>query len=207
MERILATDKDVVEKAAETLKQGGTIVFPTDTAYGLGADGLSLKAIERVFYLKGRKETNPMHVVVTDRDMAARYAVMTDLGDKLIQSFLPGPLSLVLKKKDSVPSELVGGLGTIGIRIPDTPLALAIARAADCAYTATSANKSGDPAFYTLDEVLESFGERAEDIDLVIDAGDLSPGPVSTLVDVQGDKPVILREGPISMEDVLKVLE
>lgn len=204
---IVEVDKNnVLAQAVKVIKRGGVVVFPTDTAYGLGVDATSDAAVMHLYTLKGRDSAKPMHVVVDSMDTAEQYVEVHDVARKLAQAYLPGALTLVLKDKGRVSQNIIGEHGTLGIRIPDNTFALELAREAGVPITATSANKSGNPATYSIEEVRKSFGGNFEKIAVVVDAGVLPQVAPSTLVDLTKEKPEILRDGPISREEILKVV-
>lgn len=196
-----------IKKAVETLEQGGIIAYPTDTAYGLGVDATNTEAIKSLFELKGRNAEKAMHVTVSDIDMAGTYAEITPDAEKLAEAFLPGPLTLVLRKKETIPDVLVGGKNTVGIRIPKNDTALAIVRLLKKPITATSANISGGDTSYSTTAVRESLGEKSDRVDVYVDDGTLPRIAPSTLVDLTQEEPIILREGPITREQILDVLK
>ena len=182
------------------------MLYPTDTLYGLGADALSDTAIAKIYTIKERDTGKPMHAIVADVAMAERYAEVDDRARTLAEKFLPGPLTLILEKKPSVATGIGRGMDTIGIRIPDDAFCRALARVFDAPITTTSANKSGLSTARRVDKILEQLGERAQKIDLIIDAGELSESKPSTIVDLTGPKPLILREGAISSSEILALL-
>jgi len=167
---------DILEKAARIIRQDGLVVYPTDTIYGLGADAFSDEAIERVFYAKKRPFSMPISVAVSDLEMVFGIASVDDLALEFIERFLPGPITVVIPARNSVPESLTGGMGMIGIRIPDHPLALELIRLVDSPITATSANVHGgrDPV---------TPGDCHVPHDILIDGGRL-PGTPSTVVDL-----------------------
>ncbi|PIR82490.1 threonylcarbamoyl-AMP synthase [Candidatus Kaiserbacteria bacterium CG10_big_fil_rev_8_21_14_0_10_59_10] len=187
-----------VARAAEVLRRGGVIVYPTDTIYGLGADALSDEAVARVRQIKGRSEHKPIHAIVADLAMAEQYAVVNKPARALVKKFLPGPLTLVLKKKASVHTGIARGLGTFGIRIPDNAFCLELARVFKRPYTTTSANASGMEPPLTLAGIRAQLGQGADMVDLYIDDGELPARRPSTVVDVTDDAPMVLREGAIA---------
>jgi L-threonylcarbamoyladenylate synthase len=197
---------NLLQKATQILEHGGVVVYPTDTAYGLGVDATNENAIEKIFDLKGRGQEKAVHITVADIEMAELYAEITEDAKKLAEAFLPGPLTLVVKRKKTLPDMLALGKETIGIRMPKNATALALVKAFGKPITATSANISGDDTSYTIDAVRDSFGLRAGEIDLYVDEGQLPHIIPSTLVDITGAKSVILREGPVSREEVESVL-
>jgi len=195
-----------VDVAARLIREGRVIVYPTDTTYALGANALDSAAISLIFELKGRPADKPMHVVVSDLEVAEKYVVLNESARILAQKFLPGPLTLILPKKGIVPDILVAGRQTLGIRIPDNKICLMLAQKAEVPITATSANLSGQENLYSINGMVEQFGSRLDQVDLIIDQGPLPQRPPSTLIDLTISPPVILREGPISGAELLKAL-
>lgn len=182
------SDADV-ERAGEAIREGGLVVYPTDTVYGLGADALDPDAVERVFEAKGRARDRPLSLGVPDVDAALEYARPTDREERFMREFLPGPVTVVVERRESVPDALTAGSDRVGIRIPDHDVALAFYRSADRPVTATSANRSGEGSARRVTGIDRSVREAA----VVLDAGE-TPGTESTVVDPSLDDPVI-REG------------
>jgi L-threonylcarbamoyladenylate synthase len=182
------SDADV-ERAGEAIREGGLVVYPTDTVYGLGADALDPDAVERVFEAKGRARDRPLSLGVPDVDAALEYARPTDREERFMREFLPGPVTVVVERRESVPDALTAGSDRVGIRIPDHDVALAFYRSADRPVTATSANRSGQGSARRVTGIDRSVREAA----VVLDAGE-TPGTESTVVDPSLDDPVI-REG------------
>lgn len=197
---------EIAVKAANVLRAGGVVLYPTDTLYGLGADAFSDAAVAKVYAIKGRDERKPIHCIVADLDMAARYADVNEEARRLAAKFLPGPLSIILKKKDGADTGIARAIGTLGIRIPANDFCLALAREFDAPFTTTSANSAGAEDFLHVDKIAEQLGPRAPMIDLVVDAGMLPTSKPSTVVDVSAGKPTVLREGAIPAEAVLSTL-
>lgn len=195
-----------VRRAAEVLEAGGVIVYPTDTVYGLGADAINEAAVERVAMIKGREAGKPMLVMVSSVADMERYAEVTELARALVDEFLPGPLSLELKKKESAPPAPIGGTDFLSFRIPDQPFCAALSRAFKKPITSTSVNRSGHEQPRTLSAMLAQLGDAARHIDLVVDAGELPESLPSTLVSARGTQAVILREGAVSREALLAYL-
>jgi L-threonylcarbamoyladenylate synthase len=202
MERILATDPTAPAKAAQILAFGGVILYPTDTLYGLGADALSDEAVAKVYAIKGRDEKKPIHCIVADMEMAMRFGEVNELAGKLASKFLPGPLTLILKKKPEIGTGIARGQTTIGIRIPDNEFCRMLAGGCNKPFTTTSANMAGEKPGRSVSGILDQLGESASTIDLVIDAGELSERLASTVVDVSSGEIVILREGAIPSSDI-----
>lgn len=178
------------------------IVYPTDTLYGLGADAFSDEAVANVCAIKGRDERKPIHCVVADLAMAQRFAEVNDAARHLAKRFLPGPLTLVLKKNPNADSGIARTIGTIGIRIPNNGFCLALAKQFG-PYTATSANLAGAENLRDVHAILRQLGAHAGTIDLVVDAGELPERKPSTVVDVSSGEVKILREGAVPATDIL----
>ena len=179
------------------------ILYPTDTVYGLGVDATDVHAVRDLIALKGREIGKPISIAVADMLMAAQYAVVTPLARQLADKFLPGPLTLVLDARDTLPTELTAGTGTIGIRIIDHEVPRRLIKELSAPITATSANKAGMPTMLNVSQILDQFRERADLITRVIDVGPLSASLPSTVVDVRGEVPIILREGAIAASALL----
>ena len=219
MEQIRLTQTNIgkcAARAAEVLRAGGVILYPTDTLYGLGVDALSDDAVSKVYAIKGRSERKPIHCITADMEMAKRYAEVGNFARLLAEEFLPGPLTLVLKKSAQGRSASGGktgrvitgifrGLQTIGIRIPDNEFCLALAREFDGPVTTTSANKAGVEPERSIKSIVKQLG-KGSSIDLAIDAGELRQSRPSTVVDLSGKEPVIVREGAIAAADVWNAL-
>lgn len=189
---------NVLTQVLEVLKAGGVIVFPTDTAYGLGVDALSEDAIGKIFIIKKRVQ-KPLPVIVSDYKMLESVAELNPLGLKLAKKYWPAPLTIIFKKKDSVPAALTLGLSTVGVKMPDSKIALKLVKEFGHPLTSTSANISGTQNNYTVDDVLKQFRDQEARPDLILDAGSLSEVPVSTVVDTSEGKIKILREGPVTI--------
>lgn len=190
--------------AASLLRGGGLVAFPTETVYGLGAAARDEVAIRRLFAVKGRPADNPVivHIAHAD-DLLSVAAVVPPLARDLAARFWPGPLTLVLDARDDVPTVTTGGLTTVGVRVPDHPLALALLREAAIPVAAPSANRSGRPSPTTAAHVVADLGE---DVDAVLDGGPSGLGVESTVVDARGTVPVVLREGMVTREDLASVV-
>ena len=200
-------EREVLKDAAAVLKKGGLVVYPTDTAYGLGVNALDNRAVKELYAVKRREVAKPTHVVVRDLKMIEESVYLNEVGKRIIKKFLPGPLTLVFKKREDIPGVLVGSLSTLGIRIPDCEITKALSKMVDFPYTTPSANPAGGYAPYSLEEVLSQFGkEDFEKIDLFLDAGPLLKTPPSTIIDLSDGVIKVLRQGPVSAEEVKKVL-
>jgi L-threonylcarbamoyladenylate synthase len=178
--------------------------FPTEPVYGLGADATNADAVRRIFAAKGRPPTNPLIAHVADAAMAKRYtAAWPPVADALAAAFWPGPLTLVLPKHPSVADEATAGLGSVGVRVPGHPLALELLRAFGGAVAAPSANRSNRVSPTTAQHVRDELGDA---VDLILDGGPCAVGIESTVLDLTGDVPTILRPGGVSRDQLESVL-
>ena len=202
--QILRTDyvgyEEAAEKAALILRAGGSVLYPTDTVYGLAVDATNASALERLAALKGRDPGKTPLVAVPDRAVIERFGQMNERANALAARFLPGPLTLVLKATSSCPSGVVRDDGTVGVRIPDDQFCQALSAAFGRAYTSTSANLAGEATAASIREILEQFGSAQEAIALAIDDGPREGNMPSTIVSCVTDVPEILREGALSRE-------
>jgi L-threonylcarbamoyladenylate synthase len=181
------------------LSQGGVIGYPTDTAYGLGADPFSATAVSRIFEIKGRSEGKPILLLVNSISMVERIARPPKIFYSLAERYWPGPLTVVMPAQSLVPESVTAATGTIGVRWPIAQFAERLINALNHPLTATSANRSGKPAPVMANEVREQLGDS---IPVLIDGGLLPARGGSTLLDITGDTPVLLREGPIRLESL-----
>ena len=203
--RILSTTENDIAEAAGIIQQGGLVAFPTETVYGLGADALNAEAVAKVYEAKGRPSDNPMIVhIARASDIGQLTPMLSEDIVNLIDNFWPGPLTMVLKKKAGVPDRTTGGLDTVAVRMPDSEAALELIREADCPIAAPSANISGRPSPTRAGDVIADMNGR---IDAVIQGDDCRVGIESTVLDMTGDTPVILRPGIITAEDIEAVLK
>ncbi|MGE5541344.1 MAG: L-threonylcarbamoyladenylate synthase [Bacillota bacterium] len=193
-----------VRLAADILTRGGIVLYPTDTLYGLAVDATNRSALQKLRELKGREKKKPISVVVGDMAGIEAHAEMDSVARHFAKQHLPGALTLVLPGKEHLPEELMLN-GAIGIRIPDDPFALALARTFNKPFTATSANRSGLPTAAHPDEIIRQFGSLMPYIDLVIDAGERTSSPGSTVMAFRNGEAVILREGIIPREKLLGI--
>lgn len=200
-----APRRAVIRQAAELLRAGRLVAFPTETVYGLGAHALDEAAVRRIYEAKGRPPVNPLIVHVADVDGARALArSWNETAEKLAARFWPGPLTLVLRKRAVVPDVVTAGQGTVGVRVPAHPVAHELLVEAGIPIAAPSANLSTQVSPTTAQHVVRGLGAR---VDLVLDGGPTTVGIESTVVDVTGDPPRILRPGMISAEVIAAVLE
>jgi L-threonylcarbamoyladenylate synthase len=194
------TAGDDLPRAAELIRRGGLVAFPTETVYGLGANALDAKAVERIFLAKGRPSTSPLIVHVASAEMArGLVAEWPAEAENLARRYWPGPLTLVLPKLAAVPDIVTAGLPTVGIRVPAHPLALALIREAGVPIAAPSANRFTGLSPTTADHVRQSLGDR---VDMILDGGPTNVGIESTVLSLAASPPRLLRPGMISRGEI-----
>jgi len=206
----LSTDwknQEIIQKAVTTIKRNGSLVYPTDTVYALGVDALKIHCMERLFKLKKRPETKPVPVMVWDIEMAKKLAFVSKKTEKILEAVWPGPVTVVLEKRGIAPDILTAGKRTIGLRIPDCRFVQTLMAHLGEPITATSANFSGSPPLSSAREIIEIFSQSYPRPDLILDAGQLPASKPSTVLDLTGQGPKILRVGPTSKKDLLKFLK
>lgn len=191
--------KKIIEKAAKLIKNGGAVVYPTDTLYGLGVNALDRKSVLKVFEIKGRKYHKPISIAVKNLKEAKKYAKFNTTAEKLAKKFLPGPLTLILPSKHNLPKKLNPD-EKVRIRIPDNKITLELIKKSRVPLTSTSANLSGGKNPTIAREAIKQIGDK---IDLVLDAGKCEYGKASTIVEVIDNKIKIIREGYISRKKLL----
>lgn len=197
--------KDKLEKAASVINDGGLVLFPTETVYGIGADGLNSDAVSNIFIAKGRAQDNPLILHVSNMDMIKRITKnINELEMKLINRFMPGPFTIVLDRADIVPDRVTGGLNTVGVRMPSNVIARALIETANTPIAAPSANISGRPSGTNVNDIFEELNDK---VDYIIDGGDTFVGLESTVVRVCDDKVRILRPGRVTKEELEEVCE
>jgi len=195
-----APQKRLILTAAEALRRGGLVAFPTETVYGLGADAFNADAVRQIFVAKGRPLDNPIIVhIASVADLKALASNVPEVAGKLIERFWPGPLTLILKKAPGVPDDVTGGLDTVAVRMPQNKIALALIKALGHPIAAPSANLSGRPSGTTARHVLQDFAGK---IDMILDGGPVAVGVESTVLDLSRKPPAILRPGAITQEDL-----
>ena len=186
--------------AAELLRNGELVAFPTETVYGLGANAMDARAAQNIFAAKQRPADNPLIVHVAGIEQVTRVArELTPLAKELLARWAPGPLTVVLDARDDVPRATTGGLDTVAVRIPDHPLALALITEAGIPLAGPSANRSGRPSPTTADHVADDLCSH---VAAIVDGGPCQVGVESTVVDARGLVPVVLREGAVTREDL-----
>jgi len=188
------------ELAAELIRSGKIVVYPTETFYGLGTDALSSPAVENLFILKGRETGKPIPVLVADREMLEKIVLRVEQrAEALIQKFWPGPLTLIFRARKTLPVNLTAGTGKIGVRISSHPVALRLCRQAGRPVTTTSANPAGKPPTRSAAQVKRYFSSR---VDLILEAGKLAGKKGSTVLDLTCHPALLVREGEITRKEL-----
>ncbi|MDD2731214.1 MAG: L-threonylcarbamoyladenylate synthase [Candidatus Portnoybacteria bacterium] len=202
----LRESEEAIIEAAKTMLSGGTVVFPTDTVYGLGCDATNEEAIKKIFKIKNRVDNKPLAVVVRDIAMAGKIAFLEKKTEKALSVIWPGAITVILWRRSKLPEVLSAGKQTIGLRVPDYKLTYWLAENMGRPYVATSANFTGEPATTKISEVINYFDKTYLKPDLVLDAGDLKFAQPSTVLDLTGPQPKITRIGPVDKQKLLEIL-
>ncbi|MFC1701054.1 L-threonylcarbamoyladenylate synthase [Patescibacteria group bacterium] len=197
---------ELISEIVDILNRGGSIIYPTDTVYGLGTNALREYCIQRLFKIKKRPCCKPVPIIVRDIEMAKKFAFVDKKIEKALMQVWPGPVTVVLTKRKDIPEILTGGRMTIGLRIPDCEFIKLLMDKLDYPITATSANFSGEPPIRHSIEIIKNFDKTYQHPDLFVDSGDLLDVSPSTVLDLTGAKPKILRVGPVNKKDLLGML-
>ena len=200
---ILLPTRENIKRAAKFIRAGELVAFPTETVYGLGADGLNATACQKIFTAKGRPSDNPLILHFATLSQVERAAKILPAAEKLFAAFCPGPLTIILPKTKFVPDAVTGGLSTVGVRFPDNDVARSLIKAADCPIAAPSANISGRPSPTTPQAV---YNDLRGKIEIILDGGACQFGVESTIIDVTLNIPEILRPGAITKEMLEEIL-
>ncbi len=202
--KILKNTIEEIKEAADILAKGGLVAFPTETVYGLGADALNKEAVGKVYAAKGRPSDNPMIVHIASKDDILKLStkLSTDM-KKLMDNFWPGPMTMIVERKELIPDVTTGGLDTVGIRMPSDETARKLIELSGCPVAAPSANLSGKPSPTTAQHVIDDLDGR---VDCIICGKDCEVGIESTVIDMTGETPMILRPGIITKADIESVL-
>jgi len=196
--------RDQISKAAEIIRRGGLVAFPTETVYGLGADGLNPVAVAKIFEVKNRPTFNPLILHIENKDSLNTVCdIPSDKVYDLINEFWPGPLTLVLPKKSNVPAIVTGGLDTVAIRMPDNPIALELIKLSGTPIAAPSANLFGQLSPTRAQHVQKQLGEK---IDMILDGGKCCIGIESTILLIENEEVTVLRHGGIPVESLREVI-
>lgn len=193
----------MLEEAGKLIKQGKIVVFPTETVYGIGTNGLDENAVKKLYEVKQRPLNKPISLLVSNMEMVNSIAKdITEVEYKIMEKFFPGPLTIILKKKEIVPNILTAGQDTVGIRMPRGEIARKLVEYADVPIATPSANISGEPSGTNLQEIKKHFEGK---VDYFIDGGNSELGLASTIVQVVDGKPQILRQGSITLEQINQI--
>lgn len=197
-------ENEKINEAGKSIRNGNLVIFPTETVYGIGANALDSNAVDNIFIAKGRANDNPLIVHIADFDMLGDLInEVTPLEKKLMDNFMPGPFTLILKKKDIIPVNVSANLDTVGIRMPQNKIAHDLIKAAGVPIAAPSANISSRPSGTKISDIKDEFNNK---VDIIIDGGETSVGLESTVVKVIDNIPTILRPGKITPEDIIEVV-
>ena len=192
----------MLKQAAELIKQGKIVVFPTETVYGIGTNGLNANAVKKLYEVKKRPINKPISLLVADIKMVEQIAKdITEIEYKIMEKFFPGPLTIILKKKDIIPDIVTAGQDTVGVRMPSGEIARNLVEIAGVPIAAPSANISGEPSGTNLQEIKKHLKEN---VDYFIDGGESELGIASTIVQVVNGEITILRQGNITLEQIKK---
>jgi L-threonylcarbamoyladenylate synthase len=197
------TIEQQIKLAVSILKKGGIVAFPTDTVYGLGADPLNEQAVDRIYKVKKRPHNLSLPLLLVDKsDLVKVASVVPEIAWQLAERFLPGGLTLVLRKSPWVPGSVTAGGDTVAVRIPDHPVPIALIRGLGTPIVGTSANLSGRPSPVTAEEVRQQLGDE---VDLIIDGGRCPGGTESTVLDLSSKVPALIRAGAIPRAELAKL--
>ena len=201
--KILQSTPENLIFAAELIKRGEIVAFPTETVYGLGANGLNIDACRKIFAAKGRPSDKPLSLHVASLEMVERVAKISSTAEKLFETFCPGALTIILQKNKIVPDFVTGGKSSVGIRFPANDVAISLIKLSDCPIAAPSANLSGKNPPKSAQEVFDNLSGRVK---IILDGGQCQFGISSTIIDLSTDEPKILRHGAIPAEKILEVI-
>jgi L-threonylcarbamoyladenylate synthase len=195
----------IVAEAARIIKNGGVVVFPTRSLYGLGADAFNTEAINRIFHIKQRHANKPILVLVKDKDELIRLtALIPHVASVIMERFWPGRVTIVFHAKQGLSANLTAGTNKIGVRLPGHPIAYELVKAVGGPITGTSANLSGSAGCFQVNDLDEKI---VDSVDLILDAGPLKGGAGSTVVDATGETPLILRQGELPQKDIFNAVD
>jgi len=199
---VLKATKNNIMVAAQIVRSGGLVVYPTETVYGLGCDPFNVEAVKRILDVKGDRK-KPLPVLAASIVDVDKVAFVSPNGKRLAAKFWPGPLTMVFPKKPALPDVVTFGWDSVGLRIPDSDVALNLTRLSGGLLIGSSANRTGEEPSRAVQEI---SGELKEMVDVVLDGGATVQGMPSTVADLTSEKPRILREGPISLKEILDAL-
>ena len=197
-------DESKLKEVAKCIRDGGIVVFPTETVYGIGVNGLNEKAIENLYNVKQRPKGKPINLLVNGIKMIEDVANgISEIERKIIETFCPGPITIILNKKSIVPNSVTAGGNTVGVRIPANQIAISLINYANCPIATPSANISGKPSGTNIQMIMNDFKDN---VDFYIDGGESRLGKPSTIVQIIDEIPHILRQGSITKEEIEKVI-
>ncbi len=200
----LKPNEEILRKAAEIIREGGVVAFPTETVYGLGADCFNITAVLKIFEIKKRPADNPLIVHIHDKNQLALLVGQSyERASAIIDLFWPGPVTVIFKKKSTVPKEVTGGLETVAVRMPSHPVAFKFLQLCGTPVAAPSANLSGKPSPTRAEHVIDDLYGI---VDAIIDGGETPFGLESTIIDFSREKPILLRPGPATIEEIQRVI-
>lgn len=200
--KIVKPDVKFLKEAVKAMKKGGLIIYPTETCYGIGADATNIRSIEKIYKIKGRDSSKPIPILVTNLGMIKKYGLTTKRIEFLVKKFMPGPLSIVIKKKKPISDVNQEG---ISFRVSSNPVASALVKLLKRPLTTTSANVSSQPPIYEIKKIIDIFEGK---VNMIIDYGNLPKNEPSTCVDMRNEKDIkIIREGAIPSKSILKELK
>jgi L-threonylcarbamoyladenylate synthase len=199
---VLKATKNNIMVAAQIVRKGGLVVYPTETVYGLGCDPFNIEAVKRILKVKGNR-SKPLPILAASIVDADKVAFVSPNGKRLAAKFWPGPLTMVFPKKPNFPDDVTFSLDSVGLRIPDNDVALHLIRLCGGLLIGSSANRTGEEPPRAVQEM---SGELKEMVDVVLDGGTAAQGMPSTVADLTSEKPRILREGTISLKEILDAL-
>lgn len=201
MQILKTTEKNIVV-ASEIVRNGGLVVYPTETVYGLGCDPFNVQAVKRVFQVKGDRK-KPLPILASSISHIERVAYLSENAKCFVAKFWPGPLTVVLRKKSSLPDIVTCNQDSVGVRIPNNDVAIRLIQLSNGLLVGTSANKTGKKPSQAAEEATKQIGQE---VDVILDGGPASFGVSSTIVDLTSTKPELLREGPISLKAILAAI-
>jgi L-threonylcarbamoyladenylate synthase len=201
MQILKAAEKNIVA-AAEIVRNGGLVIYPTETVYGLGCDPFNIKAVKKVFHAKGNRQ-KPLPILASSIDQIEKIAYLSEEARRVAVRFWPGPLTIVLRRKPSLHGMVTCNQDSVGVRIPNNDVATRLIQLSNGLLVGTSANKTGEKPPKTAKDAIKQIGKE---VDVILDSGRTSFGISSTVVDFTFANPKILREGPISLKEILAAL-
>jgi L-threonylcarbamoyladenylate synthase len=198
--QILKATPDNVLAASHILKNGGLVIYPTDTVYGLGCDPLNPEAIKRILKAKGKKRKKPLPILASSKEQVERIALLSEKALKIAEKFWPGYLTIVLPKKRALPNIVTCNLDSVGVRVPRHETAMQLISLSGGLLVGTSANRSGMKPPRTAQEAASQIGKE---VDLIIDGGPAALGVSSTVVDLTAETPSVRRKGPVGLKEIM----